>query len=88
MKRALALGVGADATCANSVGIFLRAIAEDTLQGLAAGAARIEVIPFWRVVDERSPLASRLSCGAEFVRLARAREARPPASGPSPERSA
>jgi hypothetical protein len=32
------------------------------------------VTPFWRVIDERSPIAKKLSCGVDMVREQRERE--------------
>lgn len=65
---------GADATCPLTTGIFLRIIAEVALEDLAAGAPLEDVAPFWRVVDPKSPLAKKLSCGPEFIQNRRLAE--------------
>ncbi len=75
LRDGLARRHGADATCPTSTGIFLRIVAEMALERLAAGAPPAAVTPFWRVVEPASPLAAKLSCGAETVARLRAAEA-------------
>jgi len=55
----------ADMTCPLSTGIFMRIAAEVALEDLAAG--KEVVAPFWRVVEPKSPLAKKLSCGPEWI---------------------
>ncbi|MBL8087629.1 MAG: hypothetical protein JNM85_06105 [Chthonomonas sp.] len=74
IRAELAHANGADATCALTSGIFMRIIAELALESLAGGAALTEVSPFWRVVKPNSPLANKLSCGAEHVAALRRAE--------------
>lgn len=62
----------ADITCPLSTGIFMRIAAEVALEDLAAG--KDEVAPFWRVVEPKSPLAKKLSCGPEWIAQQRAAE--------------
>ncbi|MBK1658699.1 hypothetical protein [Paracraurococcus ruber] len=73
LRAELAREHGADATCPASTGIFLRIIAERALERLAAGDP--DPAPFWRVVAPASPLAAKLSCGAEFLSARRAADA-------------
>lgn len=74
VRADLAVRHGADATCPLTTGIFLRIIAEVALEDLAAGATLESVTPFWRVVDPKSPLAKKLSCGPEFIQIRRTEE--------------
>ncbi|MCA3594624.1 MAG: hypothetical protein ING72_07285 [Methylobacterium sp.] len=63
-----------DATCPVTTSIFARMVAEATLEELAAGKTVSELVPFWRVIDEKSPIAAKLSCGIDFVRIQRTLE--------------
>lgn len=71
LRSALAQRHEADVTCPATTGIFLRIVSEIALEELAAGSRTDQVTPFWRVVDPSSPLASRLSCGSEWIRATR-----------------
>lgn len=57
----------ADAACPISTGIFVRIVAESAWEQIQAGKAPSEVAPFWRVVEPKSPLAKKLTCGVGFV---------------------
>jgi hypothetical protein len=74
LRSALALRHEADVTCPATTGIFLRIVCEIALEELAEGKPTDQVTPFWRVVDPSGPLASRLSCGSEWIRAAREAE--------------
>jgi hypothetical protein len=63
-----------DATCPVTTSIFARMVAEATLEELATGKTVSDLVPFWRVIDEKSPIAAKLSCGAEFIRTQRTLE--------------
>ena len=67
MRRDLAAEQSADFSCPLTSGIFLRIAAEAALEEMANGRSAEEVAPFWRVVDPKSPLAGKLSCGRSFV---------------------
>ncbi len=71
LRSALAQRHAADVTCPATTGIFLRIVSEIALEELADGKAINQITPFWRVVDPSSPLASRLSCGSEWIRATR-----------------
>ena len=75
MRDDLAKAHGADISCPLSTSIFARIAAEAALETVDAGAPLSEVTPFWRVIDEKSPIANKLSCGVELVRAQREREA-------------
>lgn len=70
----VAKSVGADFVCPMSTGIFLRIVAEAALEQLAAGASVDAITPFWRVIEPTSPLANKISCGADFLEAERAHE--------------
>lgn len=74
MRDDLAKEYGTQVTCALTAGIFLRIASEAALEAMAAGAAPQAVAPFWRVVEKRSPLAKKLSCGPDAVARLRADE--------------
>jgi hypothetical protein len=67
MRHDLAQAAGADFTCPLTTGIFLRLAIEADLE---AGGS----LPFWRVVEPKSPLAKKLSCGPDFVASQRTSE--------------
>ncbi len=75
MRLDLAVTYGADISCPISTSIFTRIAAEAALEEIESGKLLSEVTPFWRVVDEKSPIANKLSCGADMIRTQRAREA-------------
>lgn len=66
---------GADATCPVSTAIFLRIVAEAALEEIAKGRPPAQVTPFWRVIAPGSSIASKLSCGDEFISIMRSMEA-------------
>ena len=61
-------------TCPMTSSIFARIVAEAALEDLAAGRAVDQVAPFWRLIDETSPIAKKLSCGAPFINRMRREE--------------
>ncbi|HEY0411921.1 MAG TPA: hypothetical protein VGD66_02120 [Allosphingosinicella sp.] len=75
MRTDLAQRHGAEISCPLSTSIFARIAAEAALEEAAAGTPLAEVTPFWRVIDEKSPIAGKLSCGVALVRAQREREA-------------
>ncbi|NTV31531.1 hypothetical protein HGA91_06160 [candidate division WWE3 bacterium] len=62
----------ADGTCPLTTGIFIRIISELALEEISNGTHK--VTPFWRVVDPKSPLAKKISCGSEFIAQKRKEE--------------
>jgi hypothetical protein len=62
--------------CPLTAGIFIRIISEVALEKMSAGD--MHVSPFWRVVDPKSPLARKISCGPETIIKLRASEAGEP----------
>jgi hypothetical protein len=59
VRRELVAPHGADATCPVSTFFFLRTVAEAAWDEIQGGKATGDVVPFWRVVDPKSPLAKK-----------------------------
>ena len=65
MRIDLAAELGADFTCPMTTGIFTRIMAEKNLE---LHADHYEAMtPFWRLVDPKSDLAKKLSCGKAVI---------------------
>ena len=75
MRTELARAHGADIACPISTSIFARISAEAALEDVEIGKPLSEVTPFWRVIDEKSPIAKKLSCGVDLLRSQREQEA-------------
>lgn len=67
MREELAEAHRADFACPLTTGIFLRIASELAWEQHQAGTALSKITPFWRVVDLKSPMASKLACGPEFI---------------------
>lgn len=65
MRQDLAIQAKADKTCPVTTGIFVKIIAERSLELMAQGKAPLA--PFWKVIDPDSPLAKKISCGPGFI---------------------
>lgn len=63
MRKDLAAEFQAEYTCPVTTGIFLRIAAEAALADLEQGKSVSRITPFWRVIDERAPIAKKISCG-------------------------
>lgn len=74
MRTDLADAHGAEISCPISTSIFARIAAEAALEETETGTPLSEVTPFWRVIDETSPIARKLSCGVDMVRAQREQE--------------
>lgn len=61
----------AEMTCPVTSGIYLRIVSELAFEKHLQGVPLDEVTPFWRVITTKSPLASKLSFGVEFIRKQR-----------------
>ena len=77
MRADLARQHDADIAGPLSTSIFARIAAEAAPEELRSGRSAAEVTPFWRVVDEKSTVAKKLSCGQEFIEIQRRLEAHP-----------
>jgi hypothetical protein len=67
MRDEFARAHKADATCPMTSSIFARIAAEAALDEMEDGKPVDKITPFWRLIDEKSPIAKKLSCGAAFV---------------------
>ena len=65
MRKDLATANGAEFTCPMTTGIFLRIVAELSLEKMSHSTEGIT--PFWRVIDPKSDLAKKLSCGSKRI---------------------
>jgi hypothetical protein len=74
MRSDLAQEYQADYTCPVTSGIFLRIVSEAAHEQIEQGKSVSAVAPFWRLVDENSPLAKKLSFGSGFIKLQRSKE--------------
>jgi len=74
VRRELAALHGADATCPVSTSIFLRTVAEAAWDEIERGTPATEVVPFWRVVDPKSPLTKKLRAGSHWIEQQRLAE--------------
>lgn len=74
LRERLAKDNRADATCPLTTSIFVRIIAEAAHEEMLAGKKPNQVAPFWRVIDPKSPLAKKLTFGAEEVERLRKSE--------------
>jgi len=69
MRIDLAKKAKADKTCPVTTGIFTRIVAERSLELMTEG--KEPLAPFGKVIDPKSPLAKKLSCGSDFIRQQR-----------------
>lgn len=76
MRNDLAIEHGAEVTCPLTTGIFLRIVAEAAYEEFQEGKALHKITPFWRVIDEKSPTAKKLTFGAVFLKEQREKEER------------
>lgn len=67
MRDEFAKAHKADGTCPMTSSIFVRIAAEAALEEMDAGKPAEKITPFWRLIDEKSPVAKKLSCGPAFV---------------------
>ena len=67
IRKDLAIEHGAEVTCPLTTGIFIRIVAEAAYEEYQKGKALNKIAPFWRVIDEKSPTAKKLTFGTEFL---------------------
>lgn len=71
LRNDLAISYQAEKTCPVTTGIFLRIVSEAAYEELNAGKDIDDVTPFWRMVSPESKLATKLTCGVDFIRQQR-----------------
>ena len=74
MRKDLAAAYHADKTCPVTTGIFLRIVAEAAQEEYENGKAIGKIAPFWRIMDEHSPAAKKLSFGTGLLKEQRRKE--------------
>ena len=74
MRKDLAAEYHADVTCPVTSGIFLRIVAEAAWEEYQAGRPIKNITPFWRIMDEHSSSAKKLSFGTDFLLTRRIKE--------------
>jgi hypothetical protein len=74
MREDLAAAHHADFTCPLTAGIFLRIASELAWEQHLNGRPLDQIIPFWRAVEIKSPMAKKLACGMNFIIQQRRRE--------------
>jgi len=66
-RKQMAGDYNADNACPLVTGISLRIVAEASYEKYKLGIKIKNITPFWRVVDPGSKLASKLTCGMDFI---------------------
>lgn len=74
IRNDLAAEYGAEITCPITAGIFVRIAAEAAFEEYQNGVPLKKITPFWRVINERSPAAKKLTFGIELLKEMRIKE--------------
>jgi hypothetical protein len=74
MRKDLAAEYHADKTCPLTSGIFLRIVAEAAHEELEQRKPISKITPYWRIMDEKSNAAKKLSVGMDFLKEQRKKE--------------
>jgi hypothetical protein len=74
IRKDLAAAHGAEVTCPLTTGIFVRIVAEAAYEAMESGTPIQKITPFWRVINERSPTAKKLTFGTSFLKEQREKE--------------
>jgi hypothetical protein len=75
LRKDLAIEYGAEVTCPLTTGIFLRIVAEAAHEEYKNGKDIGDISPFWRVIDEKSTTAKKLTFGTAFLKEQQRKEA-------------
>ncbi|MBO9684955.1 MAG: hypothetical protein J7502_20155 [Flavisolibacter sp.] len=67
IRKDLAAEYHAEVTCPLTTGIFIRIAAEAAYEELEKGKPLNKITPFWRVINEKSPAAKKLTFGTKFL---------------------
>ncbi len=65
LRKEMANDYSANMSCPMVTGISLRIVSEASYEEFGIGIDTIT--PFWRIVDPQSKLASKLTCGIDFI---------------------
>ena len=74
MRKDLAIDHLADNACPVTTGIFLRIVAERAHEEFQEGKPVSEITPFWRIINQKSPAAKKLTFGMDFINDQRQKE--------------
>ena len=74
MRKDMAAANNAQYTCPVTSGIFLRIVAEAAYEELQAGKHIEAVVPFWRMIDSKAPVAKKLTFGTDIIQRQRQAE--------------
>ncbi|HEX6335288.1 MAG TPA: hypothetical protein VFZ78_13735 [Flavisolibacter sp.] len=74
IRKDLAAEYHAETTCPLTTGIFIRIVAEAAHEQLMNGTPLEKITPFWRVIDEGSPAAKKLTFGTALLKKMRVKE--------------
>lgn len=74
IRKDLAAEYHAEVTCPLTTGIFIRIAAEAAYEELEKGKPLNKITPFWRVINEKSSTAKKLSFGTKFLKEQRKKE--------------
>jgi len=74
MRKDLAAEYHADKTCPLASGIFLRIVAEAAHEEMLHGKRTSKITPYWRIMDEKTTTAKKLTVGMEFLKEQRKKE--------------
>ena len=74
LRNDLAQEFHAERTCPLTTGIFLRIVAEAAYEKHSQGTPWNKITPFWRVIDDKSKLAKKLSFGTDIIHALRKKE--------------
>ena len=74
LRKDLAAEYHAEITCPLTTGIFIRIAAEAAYEAYQEGTPLNRITPFWRVMDETSPTAKKLTFGTAMLKQQRKKE--------------
>jgi len=74
IRKDLATEYHAEVTCPLTTGIFIRIAAEAAYEEYEKGKPLNKITPFWRVINEKSPAAKKLSFGTKLLKEQRTKE--------------
>jgi hypothetical protein len=77
MRKDLAASYNADYCCPITSGIFLRILSEAEHEAFINGKPVDQLVPFWRMIDHKSPICKKLTFGTDFIKEQRQKEGLP-----------
>ena len=74
MRNALAKKAKVNKTCPVSTGIFLRIAVEASLEEQSKKKLKKPKLPFWRIIDEKSTIAKKLTISKKLLKAYKSQE--------------